>query len=134
MATCHFLHLTANRPGAIAIIQLIGDVEPVLETLTGQSEWPIGRMRLVNFDDIDEGLAGCLFPGVAQLMPHGGVRVVQKIITRLFEAGIEMTEVASSDPCETYPEAADRIEALMLQTLARAQSPLAIELPATPRA
>ena len=128
MTACRFIHLTANRPGAIAIIQLIGDSDEVLCELTGQAGWPVGRMRLVNFSGIDEGLAGRVTGDIAQIMPHGGMRVVQRIITKLLELGVEPADESSTDPIEIYPEAADRYEAIMLATLARAQSPMAIEL------
>ena len=54
---CRMLPATAPRPGAIAILQLHGDVEPVLAALTGRRDWPAGRCRLVRLADIDEGLA-----------------------------------------------------------------------------
>lgn len=128
MPACRFLHVTPNRPGAIAIIQLIGATDPVLRELTGQQSWPIGRMRLVNFSGIDEGLAGQITGDIAQLMPHGGMRVVQRLIMLLLDLGVEPADESSADPMEIYPEASDRYEAIMLTTLARAQSPMAIEL------
>lgn len=128
MTACRFIHLTANRPGAIAIIQLLGEVEPIMGKLTGKSHWQVGQMRLVEFGDIDEGLAGCLYPGVAQLMPHGGMRVVQRLIAMLLELGVEPADESSLDPMEIYPESSDRYEAIMLGALARAQSPLAVNL------
>ena len=128
MTECKFIHMTANRPGAIAIVQLIGEVEEVLTSLTGKSEWPVGRMRLVEFDDIDEGLAGRLDEATAQLMPHGGMRIMQRLIGRLIELGVEPVDESLIDPRKLYPEAQDLPEAVMLQTLTRARSPLAIEL------
>jgi tRNA modification GTPase len=125
------VHATANRPGAIAIIQLLGHSASLLCDLTGVADWPIARMRLVNFSDIDEGIAVRLTENVAQLMPHGGPRVLQRLTARLIELGAEMCLdplLKSADPQELYPEAQDRVEALMLHTLARAQSPLAIDV------
>jgi tRNA modification GTPase len=128
MSPCRFIQVTANRPGAIAIIQLVGDVEPVLSSLTGRDDWPTGAMRLVDLADVDRGLAGVIDEGVAQLMPHGGMRVMQKLIEALLESGCEPIYEADLDPMKLYPEAADPFEALMLQTLAGARSPLAIDL------
>ena len=128
MSACRFLHVTPNRPGAIAIIQLIGATDPVLRELTDQESWPIGRMRLVNFSGIDEGLAGRITGDIAQLMPHGGMRVVQRLIAKLLDLGVEPADESSLDPMEIYPESSDRYEAIMLGALARAQSPLAVNL------
>jgi len=128
MSACRFLHVTPNRPGAIAIIQLVGSTDPVLRELTDQESWPIGRMRLVNFSGIDEGLAGRITGDIAQLMPHGGMRVVQRLIAKLLDLGVEPANESSLDPMEIYPESSDRYEAIMLGTLARAQSPLAVNL------
>jgi tRNA modification GTPase len=59
-------------------------------------------------------------------MPHGGPRVIQKIISRLIELG---AEPAHNPPAtELYPEASTRLEADMLATLAHAASPAAIDL------
>src|SRR5262245_33923010 len=114
------LHATVNRPGAIAILQLIGDSLPMLRSLTGLDEWPIGRMRLVDFAGIDEGLAVRLNPDVCQLMPHAGQRVVQRLTQKLMELGVELIGDPTSpciDPLAAYPEASDRLDALMLSAL-----------------
>lgn len=125
---CHSILTTSAAPGAIAVIQLQGrDCAKILSQLTGVQHWPIGQLRLVRFRDIDEGLAGCITHDVAQIMPHGGPRVVQRMLQQIREFGVI--------PCghdfnasELFPEARDRYESLMLETLARASSPLAIEL------
>jgi tRNA modification GTPase len=121
---------TSCHPGAIAIVQLVGEVEPLLRSVTGQTDWPIGRMRLANMGGIDEGLVARVAENVAQLMPHGGPRVVQRLIAHLIDLGSEIdgADDQSVDPMLLYPEAVDRLEALMLAALARAQSSLAIEL------
>jgi tRNA modification GTPase len=123
------VHATARTPGAIAIVQLIGPSVAVLRALTGVADWPRHTLRLVNFSDIDTGLAVRLNDDVAQLMPHGGIRVVQRITTKLIGLGATVAPDAMRiDPQRLYPEAADRLEAMMLAALARAQSPLAIDL------
>ncbi len=124
---CRFARATAATPGAIAIIMLEGDVEPVLAALTGRRDWTPGRPALARFGDIDEGVALRLDDRAAQLMPHGGPRVVQKLAARLIEIGVEPYP-ADPEPGLIYPEAADRVEALMMAALARAASPLAIDL------
>jgi len=99
-----------------------------MNELTSVTDWPVGRMRLVNFAGIDDGLAVRLTATITQLMPHGGPRVVQRLTARLIELGVQLARDSDIDPRELYPEAHDALEALMLQTLARAQSPQAINL------
>lgn len=123
-----FAQLTANAPGAIAIIQLFGEGDKLLRELTGIANWPIGRMRLVNFADIDEGFAVRLDEGVAQLTPHGGPRVMQRLASKLIDLGAVPQLIDEIDPILLYPEASDQYEAIMLRALARAASPLAIDL------
>ncbi len=124
---CRFARATAAVPGAIAIVMLEGDVEPVLAALTGRRDWLPGRPALARFGEIDEGVALRLGDRAAQLMPHGGPRVVQKLAARLIELGVEPLP-PDPEPAILYPEASDRAEALMLAALARAASPLAIDL------
>ncbi|MCH8210078.1 MAG: hypothetical protein IIB99_01770, partial [Planctomycetes bacterium] len=125
---CRVLVTTPNRPGAIAILQLHGHVVPILHAITGIDDWPLGRARFVPFDDIDEGIAVRLTNEIAQLMPHGGPRVVQRLIQRLIELGVDLGHAFEANPADVYPEAADQFEALALAGVARAASPLAIDL------
>ncbi|MHC4107157.1 MAG: GTPase, partial [Planctomycetota bacterium] len=127
MPPCRLVHTTAPQPGAIAILQLIGDSTGIMRTLTGINDWPIGRARLASFDDIDEGLAGRPAPDITQLMPHGGPRVVSRLTRRLIQLGAQPSQ-ADVDPETLYPEAVDRYEAIALAAVARAHSPLAIDL------
>ncbi len=123
-----FVVATALRPGAIAIIQIHGDVEPVLARITGRSDWPPGRARLATLADIDEGIVARIDERTAQIMPHGGVRVVQRLAAWLAERGVVAGSAAGIDPQDAFPEALDRTEALALVALSRAASPLAVDL------
>jgi tRNA modification GTPase len=125
--SCRVIRATAPQPGAIAILQLVGEVAPVLQVLTGVADWPAGRARLVRFDDIDDGVAVRLADRAAQLMPHGGPRVVQSLVEWLARRGATVI-AAETSPEELFPEAQDRYEALALAAAARAASPLAIDL------
>ncbi|MFN3168131.1 MAG: GTPase [Phycisphaeraceae bacterium] len=119
---------TANTPGAVAIVQLHGEgVVDVLQQLTGKADWQARRVRLCHFADIDEGLAVLLNDQAAQLMPHGGPRVVQKLIEHL-TAKLGCAYDATPDAQALYPEANSPIEADMLDAIARAASPAAIDL------
>ena len=120
---------TARQPGAVAIIQIYGEraaeVERVLAQLTGRANWPVGLLGLVDFAGIDTGLAGRVTPCSAQLMPHGGLRVLQRIEAWLVAHGVEPARDA--DPRAAYPEAADDFEAGVLHAIACAASPAAID-------
>ncbi len=118
---------TAHAPGAIAIVQLSGEgIERFLLQLTGRAAWSPGRLYLVRLGDVDEGLAGMLAPACAQLMPHGGLRVIHKLLDRCVELGAAYEDRPPSR--ELYPEAADELEAQMLEAMATAASPAAIDL------
>lgn len=125
---CRVLVTTPNRPGAIAILQLHGHVVPILHAITGIDDWPLGRARFVPFDDIDDGIAVRLTNEIAQLMPHGGPRVVQRLTQRLTELGVDLVAAFEANPVDVYPEAADQFEALALAGVARAASPLAVDV------
>lgn len=130
---------TANTPGAVAIVQMHGDqVGGVLQQLTGREHWTNQHAYLVSFADIDEGLAIMLDDGLhpspmggggqtAQLMPHGGPRVVQRLLEHLTEH-LGCIYEPELDPQSIYPEAASPIEADMLDAVAKAVSPAAIDL------
>lgn len=126
---CRILHATAANPGAIAIIQLLGECERILIQLTRQRDWPVGRMRLSDLGGIDTGIVVRLDDEIAQIMPHGGPRVVHLLSARLMELGCELaTNQQGESPLALFPEARDDIEALMLGTMSRAASPRAIDL------
>lgn len=123
---CRFVPATPTIPGAIALIQLHGcQCVNALRALTGVADWPVGRLQLVRFGDIDEGLAARITDDVVQVMPHGGPRVVQRLLLCLRELGMLLESEAQ--PEAIYPESADRYEALMLAALARAASAMAID-------
>jgi tRNA modification GTPase len=119
--------LTAPNPGAVGMVQLTGPgARDLLTRLTGQTDWPAQRMRLVDFAGIDHGMAVLLRDDWAQLMPHGGPRVMRRLVDHLLQAGAAYASDPS--PRDVYPEAADDVEAHMLAAIARAASPAAIDL------
>ena len=135
-STCHLTLTTAPTPGAIAILQLAGpNTRRILTLLTGGANWSPHRLVRADFAGIDQGLAVYLPPTAtashppvpcAQLLPHGGPRVVQKLIAKLGDLGAAY----EPDPParQLYPEAASDLQADMLATLARAASPAAMDL------
>ncbi len=120
--------LTPYRPGAIAIIQLVGEVEGILAALSGVPSWPDGSSRLIRIPDLDEFLATRIDRTRAQLTPHGGPRIVEVLCGRLVELGATVVSPDACDPLEIYPEAEDRFEALALATIARCASARGIDL------
>jgi tRNA modification GTPase len=122
--TTRYAIATARSPGAIGIIQLCGPrAAAIMQQLCGHA--PARAARLVQFGDIDEGLAVAWRDDWVQLMPHGGLRVMQRLAERLEQLG---AEPASVPPLELYPEAGCEMEAEMLAALAHAASPAAIDL------
>lgn len=118
---------TPPNPGAIGLIQLSGPgTVPLLARLTGCSDWPRGRLRLVELAQLDQGLAVLLRDDWAQLMPHGGPRLMQLLVDRLIEWGAAYA--AEPTAAEQYPEASCPIEAEVLRAMARATSPAAVDL------
>lgn len=114
--------------GAVAVIELVSDqggVEPELRRL-GLGEVALGACVLRDLLGVDRGLVARVGDGVAWLMPHGGVAVVRAICRELERRGVR--EHRGTDPRTAYPEACDEIEALTLAALARAPSPMAVDL------
>ncbi|MHC4995151.1 MAG: hypothetical protein ACYTGQ_08880, partial [Planctomycetota bacterium] len=107
------------------MIQLRGfDAPRVIEALTGRDAKP--SCYVASFEGIDEALVARLRDDWWQLMPHGGPRVIQRLIETLEGAGVR--RAVEPDAREVYPEASSALEADMLVTLARAASPAAVDL------
>ena len=118
---------TARQPGAVAILQLDGEppeLTRLLTRLTGRAGWPVGPLRHADFAGLDTGLAGRVRERTAQLMPHGGLRVVQRLEAWLVEHGA--VAASAHDARSVYPEAATDLDAAVLQAIARAASPAAV--------
>jgi tRNA modification GTPase len=118
--------MTAAGSGAVALLQLHGPgAAEVLALLTGQRDWPEGRLRLVDFDGLDRGLAVRLRDDWVQLMPHGGPQLLRRLTQRLLDAGCVHDEASTAS--ELYPEAESELEAQALATVALAVSPAAVD-------
>lgn len=121
-------HISSPPPtgqGAIAIIELRGEVGAVLERL-GAGEVAAGRVVLRRLPGVDEMVVARLAPDAAVLFPHAGPAVVRRVVNALERAGAAR---ADSDRLEDdWPEAADAVEARLCAALARAASPQAIDL------
>jgi tRNA modification GTPase len=121
---------TAAHPGAIAVAQVAGRpdaVDVLLAALGGRPAPAVGAVAWRRFGEIDDGVVARVLPGQALVMPHGGPRIRQRIGARLAELGA--VEASGEERARAeYPEAADELERAMLATMARAASPLAIDL------
>lgn len=111
--------------GAIAVIDLAGDVEDALGKLAVATV-RVGEVRLRSIAGVDEGLVARWSQTSASLMPHGGPAVVRAILQALRDAGLRAAQ--GGDPQPDYPEATTLLEARMLEALALAASPLAVDL------
>ena len=123
---------TPHGVGAVAMVELVGDVTPALTQLCGH-DVEVGGLRLREFGGIDKGLVARLAPERAQLMPHGGTRIVERLAEWLSSRGANWIDDptamrAELDPTELFPEASSMTEALAMATLTRAASPLAVQL------
>jgi tRNA modification GTPase len=122
---------TPQAPGAIAIIELRGEIDPLLEKLTGGDSPTIGTHRLIEIHDDDGTIDDCLLsrpsPTLAHVMAHGGPHIVRRLRDYFAKLGASLGESPHASR-DRFPEADDRIEALALDLLSRAASPLAVDL------
>ena len=116
--------LTSSAPGAIAILQLEGELDRILGAMSSHEHWPTGSARLASPGGIDDCMVVRIDETTAQIMPHGGPRVQQRLLAWLGERGIGPADERDAD----WPEAGDVIESAMLSVLATAASPLAVDL------
>lgn len=114
-----------ERAGAIALFQITGDIDNAFRAI-GLQHTAVGDVRLRNMGGIDEGLVARPRHDFALLMPHGGTQVVREIAEWLQHAGIARD--TADTPRERFPEADSDFEAALLDTLARAASPRAVDL------
>lgn len=120
---CTWILCTPSIPGAVAIIQLLGDIDAALSRL-GIAAVRVGDVSLRSLCGVDTGVVARWSPSTAQLMPHGGTAAVHAIMRAFESAGLE--ESAHPPARSLYPEAKNDVEAHMLAALARATSPLAV--------
>lgn len=125
---------TPPHRGAIAIVQLAGpDTISTLAALTGRTDWHLGQPHHVKLPGIDDMVAILLRDRptpTAQLMPHGGPRIVSRLLeklTRDHHVTITTHIPGTAGAADLYPEAASPIEADMLAAIASAASPCAID-------
>ncbi len=112
--------------GAIAAFMLQGDagsLDVALAALSGRAV-PVGAWGLRDLGGIDRGVVARWSPSHASIMPHAGPEIVRQLAARLAALGLAPPAAASVP----FPEARTDMEARMLSALARAPSPLAVDL------
>ena len=126
---CFAILSTPRGPGAIAVIDLIGDVQAGLARLYPADPPRAGSLSHRRFGTFDDGVVAVLTEDRAQICPHGGLAVLDRLKAWLDEHKVGWLEDASSiDPTELFPEAGDRVEAYAMASLTRASSRLAVPL------
>ena len=129
MALTWQIQTPTSSPGAVAVVQICGadgaEIDAALARL-GLGSIPVGRVVVRDVCGVDRGLVARWAESSVHLMPHGGAAVIRALTAALIAAGFE--EAKDPDPRAVYPEASSLIEARMLAALARAASPLAIDL------
>jgi tRNA modification GTPase len=121
---------TAPAPGAIAVAHVHGmpaGVDRFLHALCGGVAPRPGSVGWRRFGTVDDGLVARVSERHALVMPHGGPRIRQLLDARAAELGAKAPYAGERDDA-TYPEAADGVERAALAAMARAASPMAIDL------
>lgn len=116
--------------GAIAVIQLIADSAAELESFAARLALPlpgVGGRALRRVLDVDDAVVARVTDRSLLITPHGGGLILRRLAEGLESRGIPRVSGDAAPARELYPEAGDEVEAMMLRTLARAASPLAIE-------
>lgn len=125
--------------GALALIEITGDVEAILSQ-AGIKPVSVGAVALRNLMNEDEGLVARWSVRAATLMPHGSPIVVQRLLRRLSDVCGELNGSLSDhadgdddapkreDWAERFPAARSLLEARMLWALSNVQSPLAVDV------
>jgi tRNA modification GTPase len=113
----------------VGLVQLEAPDAAVLDEslrALGLGDVPVGGLVVRDLLGVDRGVLARWSPTCAHLMPHGGVAIVRALADALRERGL--AERTTDDPRADYSEAATLLEARMLAALARAASPLAVDL------
>ena len=115
---------------AIAAIGLGGDIDAAFSALSIRPV-PVGGVALRSLAGVDTGLVARPTSGSAYLFPHAGPEVVRRLLQHCRDAGLVPMETLGEkgvSPTERWPEARDDHEARVLDALAGAPSPLAIDV------
>lgn len=116
-------------PAALAVIDLFAqnpdELHPFIR-IHANVRADVGDVKLVSLQGVDQGLLMFWSRTFAQITPHGGTASVDEWMKALVRDGAALS--AEVSPEETYLEARSAIDARALAALARAHSPLAVDL------
>ena len=115
--------VTSRNPGAVAIVEVEGELGPVLTALDLPSI-PIGRLRLSTLPGLGDILLARVSEELLQFMPTGGPQVVRRLTELLRRAGCDEGGSALS----RMQAAGDSIEAAMAAALPAARTNQAMRL------
>ncbi len=118
-----------GAPGAIGIIQLIAPAGQELDDACKALALPRlspGALRVADLLGVDRGVLARWDERTLHLMPHAGPHVLRSLSEALTRAGLPHHH--RPDVRAVYPEGGSVLECRMLDALARARSPLAIDL------
>ncbi len=122
---------TTAVPGPIAVLQLVGEIEPIIRRIADKVP-DSGEVVRVSFLGIDTGVIARVHPRFALLMPHGGLRIRERMEQALVDLGVMYAEpsfgAVALGGLDLFPEADDDEEADILEAIARAASPMAVQL------
>ncbi len=115
--------------GALGALMIRGDIDPALDAI-GVGALQVGRARAASNCDVDRGVAARISHDSALLMPHAGGATAHALTAALERAGLIALRGAEGapSPLVRFPEAADLVEACVLDALAGAPSPLAVDV------
>ncbi len=140
--------MTPPGAGAVAIFQLEGNIDAAL-TSCGIAPVAVGEVKVRDLMGVDRGVVARFTPTMCQLMPHGGVAVVRGLAAELGKRlgypdaprrenslfsgstvipGIHPPRSVGVPKAPEYAEARSEVDARALAALARAASPLAVDL------
>jgi hypothetical protein len=129
MKTAQFsIQTPAGVGGAVAVVQVFAANPEALDAVLariGVGSIAVGRVVLRDLLGVDRGLVARWHENSVHLMPHGGPGVMRALAGRLCDAGLSS---CGAGDAAAYPEARTHVEARMLAVMARAASPLAIDL------
>lgn len=115
-----------GRGGAIAIVELRGDVSTVLTRLLGR-DVAGGRVRLVEPPDADQMIVARTAMDEALLFPHAGAALTRRVIEAIERAGA-VIDASDTTAATCEPTDAASLSPLLHDALVRAASPLAIDV------
>lgn len=118
---------TPRATGALACVTITGDVDDALRALR-IAPVGVGQAKLRDLAGVDRGVVARWSARAATLTPHGGPLIVRDLLRALRDAGLREAADGVDEIVALHPEATDAVEALALEAVAHAASPLAVDL------